>query len=70
MFDSEYGAQWQRVRDGFEAGVLPSYRNDGSVTPPNQLLTVQQTVRRRTMNGNVHTEHQVLAGRVATTKCC
>ena len=51
MFDSAYGAQWQRVRDAFEAGVVPSYHNDGSVTPPNQLLNVAQTVTRRTISG-------------------
>lgn len=61
MFDSEYGAQWQRVRDAFEAGVTPSYHNDGSVTPPNQLLNVQQTVTRRTMAGNVHGANQAVS---------
>lgn len=60
MFDSEYGAQWQRVRDAFEAGVTPSYHNDGSVTPPNQLLNVQQTVTRRTIAGNVHGANQAV----------
>jgi len=60
MFDSEYGAQWQRVRDAFEAGVMPSYHNDGSVTPPNQLLNVQQTVTRRTINGKVHGANQAV----------
>ena len=60
MFDSEYGSQWQRVRDAFEAGVTPSYHNDGSVTPPNQLLNVQQTVTRRTMAGNVHGANQAV----------
>ncbi|WP_313676546.1 amidohydrolase [Mycolicibacterium sp.] len=60
MFESEYGAQWQRVRDAFEAGVTPSYHNDGSVTPPNQLLNVQQTVTRRTINGNVHGANQAV----------
>jgi predicted amidohydrolase YtcJ len=60
MFESEYGAQWQRVRDAFEAGVKPSYHNDGSVTPPNQLLNVQQTVTRRTLSGNVHGANQAV----------
>lgn len=60
MFDSEYGAQWQRVRDAFEAGVTPSYHNDGSVTPPNQLLNVQQTVTRKTIAGNVHGANQAV----------
>jgi predicted amidohydrolase YtcJ len=60
MFESRYGAQWQRVRDAFEAGVVPSYHNDGSVTPPNQLLNVQQTVTRRTISGNVHGANQAV----------
>jgi predicted amidohydrolase YtcJ len=60
MFASEYGAQWQRVRDAFEAGVTPSYHNDGSVTPPNQLLNVQQTVTRRTIAGHVHGANQAV----------
>ena len=60
MFDPQYGAQWQRVRDAFEAGVVPSYHNDGSVTPPNQLLNVQQTVTRRTISGNVHGANQAV----------
>jgi len=60
MFESEYGAQWQRVRDAFEAGVVPSYHNDGSVTPPNQLLNVAQTVTRRTISGNVHGADQAV----------
>lgn len=60
MFESQYGAQWQRVRDAFDAGVTPSYHNDGSVTPPNQLLNVQQTVTRRTITGNVHGANQAV----------
>ena len=60
MFDSAHGAQWQRVRDAFEAGVMPSYHNDGSVTPPNQLLSVQQTVTRRTIAGKVHGADQAV----------
>ena len=60
MFDSAYGAQWQRIRDAFEAGVRPSYHNDGSVSPPNQLLNVQQTVTRKTINGSVHGADQAV----------
>ena len=60
MFDSQYGAQWQRIRDAFEAGVRPSYHNDGSVCPPNQLLNVQKTVTRTTLSGNVHGANQAV----------
>lgn len=60
MFDPAYGAQWQRIRDAFEAGVTPSYHNDGSVCPPHQLLNVQHTVMRTTINGNVHGADQAV----------
>ena len=60
MFDSQYGAQWQRVRDAFEAGVRPSYHNDGSVSPPHQLLNVQHTVTRTTITGRVHGANQAV----------
>lgn len=61
MFDSAYGAQWQRIRDAFAAGVTPSYHNDGSVCPPDQLLNVAHTVMRTTMAGNVHGANQAVA---------
>ena len=60
MFDSEHGAQWQRTRDAFEAGVRPSYHNDGSVSPPDQLYNVQQTVMRATVSGKVHGANQAV----------
>ena len=40
--------------------MVPSYHNDGSVTPPNQLLNVAQTVTRRTISGNVHGANQAV----------
>ncbi len=61
MFESQYGSQWQRIRDAFEAGVTPSYHNDGSVCPPHQLLNVQHTVMRTTINGTVHGANQAVA---------
>lgn len=60
MFDSEHGSQWQRIRDAFEAGVTPSYHNDGSVSLPNQLYNVQQTVTRTTVSGKVHGANQAV----------
>lgn len=60
MFDSAHGSQWQRFRDAFEAGVTPSYHNDGSVCPPDQLLNVQQTVTRQTIGGTVHGANQAV----------
>jgi len=58
MFDAAHGAQWQRVRDAFDAGVTPSYHNDGSVCPPNQLFNVMHTVMRTTTSGKVHGANQ------------
>jgi len=60
MFDPAYGAQWQRVRDAFDAGVTPSYHNDGSVCPPNQLFNVMHTVMRTTTSGAVHGASQAV----------
>lgn len=60
MFDSAKGSQWQRIRDAFEAGVTPSYHNDGSVCPPHQLLNVQHTVTRTTIGGSVHGANQAV----------
>ena len=56
-----YGAQWQRIRDAFEAGVTPSYHNDGSVCPPHQILNVQHTVMRTTTSGSVHGANQAVS---------
>ena len=61
MFDPAYGAQWQRIRDAFEAGVTPSYHNDGSVCPPHQILNVQHTVMRTTTSGSVHGANQAVS---------
>lgn len=51
MFASEVGANWQRFRDGFDAGLRVSFHNDGSVTPPTPLLNIQTAVTRRTSSG-------------------
>lgn len=61
MFDPAHGSQWQRVRDAFDAGVTPSYHNDGSVCPPNQLFNVMHTVMRTTTSGQVHGADQSVA---------
>ena len=60
MFDPAYGSQWQAIRDAFEAGVVPSYHNDGSVCPPNQIFNVQHTVMRTTSSGRVHGANQAV----------
>ncbi len=61
MFDPAHGSQWQRIRDAFEAGVRPSYHNDGSVCPPDQLFNVMHTVMRTTTSGQVHGADQSVA---------
>jgi predicted amidohydrolase YtcJ len=61
MFEPAHGSQWQRVRDAFDAGVKPSYHNDGSVCPPNQLFNVMHTVMRTTVSGAVHGADQSVA---------
>ena len=45
----------------FEAGVRPSYHNDGSVCPPDQLFNVMHTVMRTTTSGQVHGADQSVA---------
>lgn len=61
MFDPAHGARWQAIRDAFDAGVTPSYNNDGSVCPPHQLLNVQHTVMRTTINETVHGANQAVS---------
>ncbi len=58
MFESAIGAEWQRFRDAFDAGLKPSFHNDGSVSPPTPLLNIQTAVTRRTSSGTVRGEAQ------------
>lgn len=58
MFESRIGAPWQRFRDAFDAGVHPSFHNDGSVSPPTPLLNIQTAVTRRTSSGTVRGAEQ------------
>lgn len=53
LFPTEIGANWQRFKAAFDAGLHPSFHNDGSVSPPNPLLNVQTAVTRRTSSGTV-----------------
>jgi predicted amidohydrolase YtcJ len=67
MFESAIGENWQRFRDAFDAGVHPSFHNDGSVSPPTPLLNIQTAVTRRTSSGTLRgaaqatTLHEALA---------
>lgn len=60
MFDSKYGANWQQFRTAFDAGVFPSFHNDGSVSPPDPLLNIQTAVTRRTSSGTVRGPDQAV----------
>ena len=61
MFDSQYGAQWQRFRDAFDSGAPVAFHNDGAVTPPTPLLNVQTAVTRRTRSGALRGENQQIS---------
>ena len=50
-FDHEHGAEWCRVKDATDAGLRPSYHNDGSVTPPSPLGNIKTCVTRTTNSG-------------------
>ena len=54
MFETQIGANWGRFKAAFDAGVRPSFHNDGSVSPPNPLLNMQTAVTRQTSSGKVH----------------
>jgi predicted amidohydrolase YtcJ len=60
MFPSGIGSQWQAIGDAFDAGLEPSFHNDGSVTPPDVLLNIQSMVTRTTISGTVHGLNQKL----------
>ncbi|WP_286298216.1 amidohydrolase [Polynucleobacter sp. TUM22923] len=60
MFESKYGSQWQAVQSAFDAGVRPSFHNDGPVSPPNVLLNIQSMVTRTTTSGKVHGANQAV----------
>jgi len=51
MFDHEHGSQWCRVKDATDAGLRPSYHNDGSVSPPSPLDNIKTVVTRTTQSG-------------------
>jgi predicted amidohydrolase YtcJ len=60
MFDPKYGAPWCRVKDATDAGLRPSYHNDGSVSPPNPLGNIKTCVTRTSQSGNVHAPEQAV----------
>jgi predicted amidohydrolase YtcJ len=60
MFDSKHGSQWQRIQSAFQAGVRPSFHNDGAVSPPDVLLNIQSMVTRTTDSGKVHGKDQAV----------
>lgn len=60
LFNPEHGSQWQAVQSAFNAGVRPSFHNDGPVSPPDVLLNIQSMVTRTTDSGKVHGANQAV----------
>lgn len=54
MFDPQHGAAWCRVKDATDAGLRPSYHNDGSVSPPSPLDNIKTCVTRTSQSGTPH----------------
>ena len=54
MFDHEQGSYWCRIKDATDAGLRPSYHNDGSVSPPSPLGNIKTAVTRTTTSGQAH----------------
>lgn len=61
MFPSEIGSQWTQFKGAQDAGVQPTYHNDGSVSPPIPLLNIQTAITRLTFAGNVHGVDQIVS---------
>jgi len=61
LFDSEVGAQWQRVGDAVKSGAVVSFHNDGSVSPSIPLLNLKSTVTRLTPSGKLHGPEQKIS---------
>lgn len=61
LFASEIGSQWQPFRAAFDAGVHPSFHNDGSVSPPSPLINVQTAITRQTSSGTVRGANQCVS---------
>jgi predicted amidohydrolase YtcJ len=61
MFPTEIGANWMRWKDALDAGLRPSYHNDGAVTPPIPLLNIQTAISRQTSSGTVRGPGQIVS---------
>jgi predicted amidohydrolase YtcJ len=61
MFTHDIGSRWQRFRDAFDAGMRPSFHNDGAVSPPTPLLNMQTAITRRTSSGTVRGPEQAVS---------
>ncbi len=53
LFSKKDGRQWSRTRSAFDAGLAPSFHNDGTVTPPAPLLSIQAAMTRQ-VHGSSH----------------
>jgi predicted amidohydrolase YtcJ len=61
IFPSEIGSEWMQFAGAQEAGVEPSFHNDGSVSPPIPLLNIQTAITRMTPSGKVHGPDQIIS---------
>ena len=61
IFPPEIGAQWMQFASAQNAGVQPSFHNDGSVSPPIPLLNIQTAITRMTPSGAVHGPDQIIS---------
>jgi predicted amidohydrolase YtcJ len=61
MFPTEIGANWMRWKDALDAGLRPSYHNDGAVSPPLPLRNIQTAITRRTISGTVRGPGQIVS---------
>ena len=61
IFPSEIGSEWMQFAGAQDAGVQPSFHNDGSVSPPIPLLNIQTAITRMTPSGQVHGPDQIVS---------
>lgn len=54
MYAAEFGERWCATGDAERLGIRQSYHNDGNISRPSPLGSVQASVTRRSNSGNVH----------------
>lgn len=62
LFSEADGAQWGKLKSAFDAGLQPSFHNDGTVTPPAPLLSMQTAMTRRVHgSGTTHAPEECVS---------